>query len=403
MSAKRIKQQGAILLIMLVIMVIGIATVLISSMSSSSVKSSRQATTSAVLAQAKVALIGRAISDDTIPGSLPCPDTNDDGSAELFSGNDCPNYIGRLPWRTLQLPDLRDGNGERLWYALSPAFRDDNSAWPVNSNTKGTLLVYGPDGTTLRTQAGYSAVAVIFSAGSPVGSQNRGTVAEQNDPANYLDSANSRNNATAGGPFIAGAESATFNDQLLYITTKELIPQVEKRVAAELKKALGNYKSANGKYPWADIITSSASYGSNYGLNWGWLPDNAYVGSSTPDWSGSARPPQWFFDNQWYAVIFYSVAREKTAYKTDCVTNGNGVSNSGCVYNYLYLDGVSGVEALFIMPGTPIGTLTRSIDTLSDYLDDPQNNPQLSAFHTADHFITPLSQAVDRDRIYTLP
>jgi hypothetical protein len=24
--------------------------------------------------------------------------------------------MGRLPWKTLRLPDLRDGHGERLWY-----------------------------------------------------------------------------------------------------------------------------------------------------------------------------------------------------------------------------------------------------------------------------------------------
>src|SRR5450759_3419021 len=105
MSAKRIailnqgrgKQRGAVLMIMLVIMVMGIAAVLISSLSTTALKNARQETTSNALAQAKDALIGRAISDSNMPGSLPCPDTNDDGSAELLSGNNCPSYIGRLP------------------------------------------------------------------------------------------------------------------------------------------------------------------------------------------------------------------------------------------------------------------------------------------------------------------
>ena len=30
-----------------------------------------------------------------------------------------PSASGRLPWKTLGLPDLRDGHGERLWYAVS--------------------------------------------------------------------------------------------------------------------------------------------------------------------------------------------------------------------------------------------------------------------------------------------
>src|SRR5665811_1174045 len=151
----RCRQRGAALLIMLVILVVGIAAVLVSSLSTTALNNARQNTTSNALAQAKDALIGRAAADNNMPGSLPCPDTNNDGSAELLSGNNCPSYIGRLPWKTLGLPDLRDGSGERLWYALSPAFRDDTSAQPLNSNTKGTLLVYNSDGISLQTQAGY--------------------------------------------------------------------------------------------------------------------------------------------------------------------------------------------------------------------------------------------------------
>ena len=112
------RQRGAALMLMLVIVVMGIAAALVGSLSTTALKNARQETTAVALAQAKDALIGRAVSDNNMPGSLPCPDTNDDGSAELLSGNDCPSYIGRLPWKTLDLPDLRDGSGERLWYAL---------------------------------------------------------------------------------------------------------------------------------------------------------------------------------------------------------------------------------------------------------------------------------------------
>src|SRR5258706_6313971 len=58
------------------------------------------------------------------PGYLPCPDLDDDGWAESTCGSQSgdsgqPERIGRLPWKTLGLPDLRDGYGERLWYAVS--------------------------------------------------------------------------------------------------------------------------------------------------------------------------------------------------------------------------------------------------------------------------------------------
>jgi type II secretory pathway pseudopilin PulG len=395
MSAKRTaifnqgrgKQHGAVLMIMLVIMIVGIAAILVNSLSSATLKNARQKNTADALAQAKDALLGRAVSDSNMPGSLPCPDTNDDGSAELLSGNNCPSYIGRLPWKTLGLPDLRDGSGERLWYALSPAFRDDNSAQPLNSNTKGTLLVYNTDGVSLQTQAGYNAVAVIFSPGSALGSQTRNTVAQQNSAANYLDIANGQNNSSASGPFIAGTQSATFNDQFLYITTKDLIPLVEQRVAGEVKRALTDYYTANGYYPWADTVAQSADYDSNDGLNRGWLPDSAAISGSypTPNWAAGS-PPQWFFDNQWYSLIYYSVAKSYTKNPLSCYS---------CNSSTLSVDGVSGVRALFFMPGTPIGTLVRSVTTLPDYLEDSQNNDDAN-----DLYVTPTSQAQDRDRLY---
>ena len=34
---------------------------------------------------------------------------------------------GRLPWKTLAIPDLRDGAGERLWYAVSVRFKRNNT------------------------------------------------------------------------------------------------------------------------------------------------------------------------------------------------------------------------------------------------------------------------------------
>src|SRR5688572_8050210 len=112
------------------------------------------ARTRAVLDEARQALIGRAIADANRPGSLPCPDGDDDGSADLFVGSACASYIGRLPWRTLGIGDLRDDAGERLWYVLSPAFRDHPSAPPLNSDTRGTLMVYSNTSARVVTAQG---------------------------------------------------------------------------------------------------------------------------------------------------------------------------------------------------------------------------------------------------------
>lgn len=384
-------------MVMLVILVMGGAAILVSSFGKATLQIERDKITADVLAQAKEALLGRALNDDNSPGSLPCPDlitniggTNvpNDGIADLLSGNDCPSYIGRLPWKTLGLPDLRDGSNERLWYALSTNFRDDTSAQPLNGNTKGTLQVYSTDGATLQTQAGYRAVAVIFAPGSILGSQVRSTTTEQNNAANYLDTANSRNNASTG-PFIAGTKSETFNDQLLFITTQNLMPLVEKRVAGELKQALANYKTSNGYYPWADLLPNGAdNYAANEFINRGWLPRDATT-PGTPNWAAGSLP-QWFFDNQWYSLIYYSVAKDYTEDPGDCTSCSASTT--------LSVDGVSGIQALFFMPGTPIGTLTRVVDNLSHYLEDAENKDDAN-----DLYITPTSQESDRDRIYTLP
>lgn len=374
-------------MVMLAVMIVGVAAVLISSLNATSLQNARQEITSRALAQARDALIGRAASDDNMPGSLPCPDTNDDGSAELLSGNNCPSYIGRLPWRTLKLPDLRDGDGERLWYALSPAFRDDDSARPLNNNTKGALAVYRADGISPQTEAGYNAVAILFAPGSLIGSQTRTSVTEKNSAANYLDTADSRNNASAAGPFIAGARSDSFNDQLISITTKNLMPLVEQRVASEVKRALANYYASSGCncYPWADSVAQFADYNSNDGLNRGWLPNIALP----VNWSGTFRPPQWFFDNEWYKSIYYSVAKNYTDAPGDC---------DSCIDDTLSVNGIAGTHALFFMPGTPAGTLVRAPNTLPHYLEDSENNDDAN-----DRYVTPTSKDGDRDRLYRIP
>src|SRR5688572_11728711 len=182
------RQRGQAMLLTVLLLAVGVAGLVYTLATPARFSLAADATTSAVLAQAKVALIGRAALDQTIPGSLPCPDTDNDGSAELFAGNDCPSYVGRLPWRTLGLPDLRDGNGERLWYALSPSFRDHTSASPLNSDTAGQLTITGMAPAS-------NVIAIVFAPGALVGAQLR-DAANQNNVAHYLEGENADGNTT---------------------------------------------------------------------------------------------------------------------------------------------------------------------------------------------------------------
>ncbi|MDE2311014.1 MAG: hypothetical protein KGL01_09335, partial [Betaproteobacteria bacterium] len=209
----RRKQHGAALIVMLVIMIIGSIAFLVSSLSSSALQIARDKTTAAALAQAKDALIGYAISvqisfsnssNQPRPGELPCPDTTNDGSSDT----PCLNVIGRLPWKTLGLPDLRDGSGERLWYAVSTNFKNYSrtscnlTATPptgcLNSDTKGTISVFASDGTQLNDGGGSTGVVAVIIAPGDVLTRQGGSLQDRssagvNTASNYLDI------ATVGG------------------------------------------------------------------------------------------------------------------------------------------------------------------------------------------------------------
>lgn len=336
----RTQQRGAALMVMLVIMVMGAAAFLVSSLSRAGLQIERDKITVNALAQAKMALIGWSVSRGDIagkprPGELPCPDTNHTGTA---AGTCTAGAIGRLPWKTLGIEELKDGYGEALWYAIDGAFRirfgvAASTNQPINSDTRASMQVYAKDGITLLTPPGLEAVAIIFAPGSVINTQQRGTATEQTTADNYLDNAApptiavARNNAVANGPFIQGEVKDTdgntaVNDSLLIITTKDLMPIIEKRVASELKTMLANYFTTNGFYPYpAKYNDANCMDVGNLGYLTncqsdssqcvGRLPDTASTAiPATPDWSSVSG---WFYYNLWGQVIYYAVGTNHLA------------------------------------------------------------------------------------------
>lgn len=122
------RQQGVALLLAVLIFFTAIGAWLALEAFAYGSRARRDAVSDRALAQAREALVAHA-ADRPInawvgPGYLPCPDLDDDGWAEPTCGSQDGDRgqderIGRLPWKTLGLPDLRDGYGERLWYAVS--------------------------------------------------------------------------------------------------------------------------------------------------------------------------------------------------------------------------------------------------------------------------------------------
>ena len=388
-------QRGAALIVMLVIMVIGFTALLVNSFSFADLNNQRQTKTAMALAQAKEALISYAVSSENTgsasarPGNFPCPDTDAPGTTGYGDENaSCAaGAIGRLPWRTLGQPELVDGEGEPLWYAISGNFRKSVSI--INSDTLGTLLVYDRDGSALLTSSGSEAVAIVFAPSGAVGNQQRNTTANKTTTSNYLDSANGRNNATINGPFIATDKSDSFNDRLMIIRTRDFIPTIEKRVAKEFKTILENYRAANGVYPYPaplSTCSSNASCVSNNAICRGRLP----YAAAPVDWGGSYALPTttsgspWFVANRWYRVIYYSAGTSRLA-----------TAPPGCSAT-LNVSGNS-TGALFFMPGTPLGSVARTYtnNNLSWYLEDTENQ------NTDDSYVTPTP--FSNDHIYILP
>lgn len=427
----RSTQRGAALLILLLFLILGGAYLFVSALNKATPQIERDKITADALAKAKQALIGWSAARgdsgnaNARPGELPCPDTNNDGVAEASCSTASGTSIGRIPYKTLGIDPPRDASGEILWYALDNNFRQrtfNNN--PINSNTRATLQVYANDGVTPLTPAGSEAVAVIFAPGVALTGQTRGA-AQQNTAANYLDSVGppnipaTRNNATAGGPFIQGPVKDTsgniiMNDQLVFITANELMAVVEKAVANTVRTLLSNYYAANGYYPYPALYTNPNCLDQGVGgyLTFctsdatrcrGRFPDDALP----VNWSGSYALPGWFSYNLWGQTLYYGVG-----------TNFLASVPAGCSPT-LTVNGTAGTRAVFFTAGSPLGAtnrgqaspLTPESTNLSNYLEDTLNrNGWTSTAPAADQYCTPGSASCTpapaspvNDHLYTLP
>ncbi len=283
-------QQGAVLMVMLVIMVIGAATFLVGSLTHTNHSLMHATQTSDVLAQAKAALIGYALSDVARPGELPCPDTHaagtaNVGTADSLSGGNCSGgNLGRLPWKTLGLSELRDANGETLWYAVSDPYHAGASN-ALNSDTTGTISVSG------NTSAN-GLVAIIFSPGKPLPNQNR-TAANYSNFAHYLESVvTSPIEFQLSAPNDTPNGSFSYNDQIKWISRDDLMPSVEKVVLKQFKDSgfFSNYYGDWQAYPFAatfDDPTISNHYIGTSGITYGLLPVAKQIGANPqrPHWN----------------------------------------------------------------------------------------------------------------------
>ncbi len=282
-------QQGMILIMLLLMVALAATAFILNSLNSDAMRIEQEKRTTAALSEAKTALTGRAVTDANHPGSLPCPDGNGDGNADSFTVH-CPTYIGRLPWKTLGIGDLRDSAGETLWYALSSDYRDSALVEPINGSALGSLKV---DSTSDK-------VAVVFAPGPPLSSQ---IGRPGNTVSDYLESENAD-----GDTDFSRLLSSAQNDRLISIGRTELFILVAQRILGEIKgdstQGMERYYAAAGVYPFADTDGDGNADASQHTGKTSWQagPDSLFFNSATKTM---------LLNNQWIPMIDYAIATDR--------------------------------------------------------------------------------------------
>jgi hypothetical protein len=258
---RRLQQGGSLLILMCVLLIAGAGVMLYPLASPQAHQRAEDAATDAALADAKAALLGYAATtpmENRSTGNLLCPDITGNGIA-WNTGNGCAGAanqglrLGRVPWRTLGVPEARDASGERLWYAVSDNFRSFQPA-TSHSETSGTITVRDANGQLLYDASiGQGVAAVIIAPGPPLASP-RLQKRPSNTAADYLDIARGEDNAsfqdgsTNGfihGPVRASDGNLIMNDRMVVITRDELLAVIEKRFAAEVRNCLVAWAEIN--------------------------------------------------------------------------------------------------------------------------------------------------------------
>ncbi len=212
------------------------------------------------------------------PGRLPCPDRDAPGGAGtpnpiancIAAGN---AVVGRFPWNAngMQFYDVRDASNERLWYAVSQNFANPDLE-EINSDTPGTITIYDQTGSVIYDGSVAGVAAVIIAPGPPIDrggvAQLRLTGPQQLNPANYLDLFGALDNSdftnlNAVDGFVLGpvdnlaTGTIIVNDQVILVTTEEVIAVAEQAALQAYQTAVNDYNVnmvniGTDVYPWLD-------------------------------------------------------------------------------------------------------------------------------------------------------
>ncbi|MBA1330358.1 hypothetical protein QQ73_03995 [Candidatus Endoriftia persephone str. Guaymas] len=324
MNHLRRPQQGAAFLLLIFSLTMALAMAVVGKFSIDRFRLHRANTNLEQLQQAKQALIGYAVMHSR-PGALPCPDYNGDGritNPEDHNGSRCRSESGGtmrpgwLPWRELGVAQLIDSSNATLWYLPSPAYTELASV-PLNSDTSGALRLDGQE----------DIVALVIAPGPVLDQQQRSSAVMGN--ADRARSAHLEGeNRDSDADFTQARPASTgLNDRLIAITRRELMQEVERRVAAEIALRLRDYVAGCSRFPDAVPFTDPsglALFDSQPGTSEGLLPiDSVLPANWGSGCAAGASLPPWFQANNWHWLSYFASAATNCSPGVDCLEVAN--------------------------------------------------------------------------------
>ncbi|VAW54888.1 hypothetical protein MNBD_GAMMA05-1845 [hydrothermal vent metagenome] len=329
MSRNNLKRQKGIVLLGFVIFIImGVLAYYLNTFSVVEIRQQQKKVTTKALQQAKQALIAYALvygdvdgNSDTFidfPGEygfLPCPDI---GYAGFFEGIEdsaaCGTFmspqIGFFPWKTLDIPTLKDDSNTCLLYAVSGEYKNIEAALVektamLNEDTNGMFQIVNQAGVVIQGAAPEDrVVAIIFAPGKVISGKSRNNVAGSfcgEDYGNYdayLDVGGTpiivadNSDVSAGADTIdqfiharsqsnADTNPNPYNDRFVTITREEIWFAIRKRsdftrkmtdLTEALALCLENYAAdalnTNNQLPWpSPMMLTNYRINANYDDN----------------------------------------------------------------------------------------------------------------------------------------
>lgn len=313
------------------------------------------------------ALVVYNLDDDRLPGSLPCPDDHspddpDSGKSPLLSGDDCPAYVGRLPWKTIDSPH----STRNLWYILDPDFRDSgifrsSGEAPLNNDLDGSL--------TLDERSGFA--ALVVDPGPVLEGQERPdhSVGEVDD---FLDG---EENIDGDDQFVNCGPDMPCNDRIFGITVTEVFEPVRRRVLKVVDQELRAFAQHQGFLPYAaDFGEEDCGRADSITVGSLALQEGDCGADGALDSADFDGDDIWVVENEWLGNVIYIVDLE-------CTEAGDGCMSPG-----IHVNEESGFASVLAAPGKPMPTQSRPGDLIAGYLDEARNTDGDNDFH--DHALS---------------